>query len=237
LPYTSSSTDTWDAVRLTDEDPNNSLNVRLFYGYSDFDADPVNDYTRDKYESCHTSSCDGLWTREHVFAKSRATPPLTTDYAGSGTDAHNLRAYDGSMNSTRSNRLFQDDSGTSHITGSGNWYPGDEWKGDVARIIMYMYMRYPSQCSANDIGVSNNTYNADMPDVFLEWNIEDPVSDYELLRNPVLESMQGNRNPFLDNPYLATKIWGGDNAEDTWGILGIDVSVLANVNIYPTISP
>ena len=74
-----------------------------------------------------------------------------------------------------------------------------------------------------------------MPDVFLEWNIEDPVSDYELQRNPVLESMQGNRNPFIDNPYLATKIWGGNDAEDTWGLLGIDDIVLATIKVYPTI--
>jgi len=59
--------------------------------------------------------------------------------------------------------------------------------------------------------------------LFLIWNVEDPVSDFEKQRNTFHENTantyaQGNRNPFIDNPYLATRIWGGDSAEDTWGI-------------------
>jgi hypothetical protein len=51
----------------------------------------------------------------------------------------------------------------------------------------------------------------------LKWNVEDPVSDFEDQRNPVIEGIQGNRNPFIDNPYLATLIWGGATAaEDKW---------------------
>ena len=233
LPYTSSQPDTWDAVKQTDLVPGDTENVLLFYGYDDSDGTPQTDYTRDKDLSCHTSSCIGLFNREHVYAKSIATPSLTTDDPGSGTDVHNLRACDSQMNSSRSNRLFEDGSGDSHITSSGEWYPGDEWKGDVARIIMYMYLRYPSQCPANDIGTGLNTNHEDMPDVFLKWNVDDPVSDYELQRNPVLESMQGNRNPFIDNPYLATKIWGGDNAQDTWGLLSTYDFNLTIVKIYP----
>jgi endonuclease I len=233
LPYTSSSADTWDAVKQSDLDPDNSENVLLFYGFDDTDGISRTDYTRDKDLSCHSSSCQGLFNREHVYAKSMATPSLDTDYPGSGTDAHNLRACDSQMNSSRSNRLFQDDSGDSHITSSGEWYPGDEWKGDVARIIMYMHIRYPSQCPANDIATGANTIDTDMPDVFLQWNIDDPVSEYELQRNTILESMQGNRNPFIDNPYLATKIWGGEDAEDTWGLLSTNDFNFTNVKIYP----
>jgi hypothetical protein len=213
--------------------PGDTENVLLFYGYDDSDGTPQTDYTRDKDLSCHTSSCIGLFIREHVYAKSIATPSLTTDDPGSGTDAHNLRTCDSQMNSSRSNRLFEDGSGDSHITSSGEWYPGDEWKGDVARIIMYMHIRYPSQCPANDIGTGANTNHVDMPDIFLQWNVDDPVSDYELQRNPVLESMQGNRNPFIDNPYLATKIWGGDNAQDTWGLLSTYNFNLTIVKVYP----
>ena len=63
-----------------------------------------------------------------------------------------------------------------------------------------------------------------MIDLFLQWNVEDPVSDLEKVRNTFHEDTtnntyaQGNRNPFIDNPYLATRIWGGDSAEDLWGI-------------------
>jgi len=167
------------------------------------------------------SSCTGLWNREHVYAKSLATPSLETDQPGPGTDVHNLRACDSQMNTSKSNRLFEDGSGNSHITPNGEWYPGDEWKGDVARIIMYMYLRYPSQCPANASAYSSNTCHPDMPDIFLDWNFEDPVSQVELQRNDILEVVQGNRNPFIDNPYMATMIWGGNSAQDTWNTLSI----------------
>ena len=136
LPYTSSQLDTWDVVRQTDEVQSSTSDVYLFYGYDNADGDPKTDYTRDERLSCHVSSCTGLWNREHVYAKSLATPSLETDQPGPGTDVHNLRACDSQMNTSKSNRLFEDGSGNSHITPNGEWYPGDEWRGDVARIIM-----------------------------------------------------------------------------------------------------
>jgi endonuclease I len=42
------------------------------------------------------------------------------------------------------------------------------------------------------------------------------VSLFEEQRNNVIEGAQGNRNPFIDNPYLATLIWGGNPAENKW---------------------
>lgn len=233
LPYTSSQLDTWDVVKQTDEYPFDTDLVYLFYGYDNFDSDQQTDYTRDKSLSCHTSGCVGLWTREHVFAKSLANPSLQTDYPSAGTDAHNLRACDASMNSSRSNRAFQDDSGNAHITQTGHWYPGDEWKGDVARIIMYMYLRYPTQCLPNNTAISNNSFNQDMPDVFLLWNQQDPVSQYEINRNDILENIQGNRNPFIDNPYLATLIWGGYEANDSWNLLSNDSYTFYDFKVYP----
>ncbi|MGB8704779.1 MAG: endonuclease [Gillisia sp.] len=53
-------------------------------------------------------------------------------------------------------------------------------------------------------------------DLFLKWNREDPVSIFEIQRNNVIEGAQGNRNPFIDNPYIATLIWGGTPAENRW---------------------
>ncbi len=52
--------------------------------------------------------------------------------------------------------------------------------------------------------------------LFVRWNAEDPVSQIEIQRNNIIEGAQGNRNPFIDNPYLATIIWGGSTAEDLW---------------------
>jgi chitodextrinase len=131
-------------------------------------------------------------------------------------------------NGLRGNRLFAAGSGNSGAIGS-YWYPGDvtsggtDWRGDVARVTMYMYLRYGSQCLPRYNASGNTNFiDTDMIDLLLEWNAADPVSDYEDARNTHHESestyAQGNRNPFIDNPYLATRIWGGTPAEDGWGI-------------------
>lgn len=236
LPYTSSSFDTWALIKLADLEYTQDRNVLLIYGYNNTDGISKTDRTRDVTFSCHTSSCIGLWNREHVFAQSIANPSLDTSYPSAGTDVHNLRAIDSQMNSSRSNRLFASGSGTSAITLQGNFYPGDEWKGDVARIIMYMYLRYQNQCLPNNMASSQNTFSSDIPDILLSWNVEDPISEFETNRNDIIASYQGNRNPFIDNPYLATLIWGGTSAQDTWSVLNIDDNInTANeeIIIYP----
>lgn len=72
-------------------------------------------------------------------------------------------------------------------------------------MILYLNIRYDEVIS--DMGTL---------EMFLSWNIEDPVSAFEINRNNIIEGAQGNRNPFIDNPYLVTLIWGGDNAKNTW---------------------
>lgn len=236
LPYTANAFDTWDAIELTDENPDNTSEVLLIYGYDNNDGDSQTDYSRNKTLSCHISGCTGLWNREHVFAKSLATPALDTDSPGSGTDVHNLRAADGNMNSSRNNRPYTSGTGNAHTVGTNYFYPGDEWKGDVARIVMYMYLRYNTQCLPNNVGSGSTTFSADMPDIFLQWNAEDPVTVYEQQRNTILENIQGNRNPFIDNPYLATYIWGGTAATDTWGTFATTRTEIPVFEIYPTVT-
>ena len=219
LEYTSSvSVDTWDVIKISDVFSSDTSKVLLIYGYNDNDASVENDRTRAKSLSCHTSSCYGLWNREHVFPKSLASPNLVTNFPGAGTDVHNLRACDYSTNASRSNKKYDAGNGNSSSNNQGNWYPGDEWKGDVARIIMYMYLRYPNQCEPTSVGVGTQLFspNGDMPDLFLNWNFSDPVSEFEETRNNSIANVQGNRNPFIDNPYLATLIWNGPAAEDKW---------------------
>ena len=219
IEYTSSSSiDTWDIVKSSDVFALDTSKVMLVYGYDDNDATVENDRTRAKSLSCHTSSCFGLWNREHVFPKSLASPNLVTNFPSAGTDVHNLRACDYSTNASRSNKKYDAGNGNSSSNNQGNWYPGDEWKGDVARIIMYMYLRYPNQCEPTNVGIGTQLFspNGDMPDVFLNWNFSDPVSEFEETRNNAIANVQGNRNPFIDNPYLATLIWNGPAAEDKW---------------------
>ena len=234
IPYTSSSIDTWDIIHQSDADVSVQGNVVLIYGYDDTDNLTINDRTRSINLQQSTGPSIGRWNREHVFAKSLASPELVTDDPGPGTDVHNLRAADSQMNSRRNNNYFRDGSGNSFL--DGDFYPGDEFKGDVARIIMYMYLRYPTQCEPVNIGAGDTTYAAYMPDIFLQWNQEDPVSDFERNRNDVIFSFQGNRNPFIDNPYLATLIWNGPNSEDLWGLLSTSNLDFQTVFIHPTIA-
>ena len=204
----------WDAIKATDVNPENSGEVLLIYGYSQSGT------TARKRGINDNSGDQGDWNREHTYAKSLGNPNLGT--SGPGADTHHLRASDVSYNSQRGSLKFADGSGNSGSV-SGGWFPGDEWKGDIARMMMYMYIRYGNQCTPTGVGVGSNASTPDdMIDLFLEWNVEDPVSDFERQRNEYHDSnatyAQGNRNPFIDNAYLATRIWGGENAIDSWGI-------------------
>ena len=207
----------WEALKQTDLDPANPNNVFLLYGYNDSDADVTNDRTRSKDNNGGGS---GQWNREHTYPKSLGNPNLGT--TGPGSDAHHLRATDVQFNATRSNRPYIDSEGTAKALNNG-FYPGDEWKGDVARMMMYMYIRYGDRCLPNTVGLGNSTYSPEMRDLFLEWNAEDPVSQVEINRNVLLEGIQGNRNPFIDNPAFATTIWGGPQAEDRFQNTSTDI--------------
>lgn len=228
--------DVWNILKTSDLDPDNPQNVLLIYGYDDTDQNIANDRSRDKDMSCHVSNCTGLWVREHVFPRSLGTPNLGFEYAGA--DAHHLRPIDSQMNSTRSNRKFGNGEGNAKVLPNGNFYPGDQWKGDVARMMMYMYLRYPDQCIAIIVGTGSTSYSLlnDMPDIFLEWNEQDPVDEVEMTRNNVIQSYQGNRNPFIDNPYLATLIWGGPQADNTWEELSTEKNLQPDIFLYPTIT-
>jgi len=216
----------WNAVMVTDMNPIDNSEVLLIYGFENgSDSNSTNDRERNINDNCTSNSCVGLWNREHVYPTSLATPDLDQDGTNGPpyADAHNLRPCDSQRNSSRGNKKFIAGSGNSGPTGTG-WYPGDEWKGDVARIIMYMYLRYDERTLPSNVGFGSNSDTPDdMIDLFLQWNADDPVSTIEKQRNPYHENTsnsdaQGNRNPFIDNPRLATRIWGGPEAEDIWGI-------------------
>jgi endonuclease I len=224
-------TQVWTVLKQSDLDPSNSSNVLLVYGYEDgTDGSVVNDRSRDKNNS---GGSNGQWNREHVYAKSIATPALSTSSPSAGTDCHNLKPADVQNNGSRGNKKFANSTGNGGLVGA-NWYPGDEWKGDVARILMYMYVRYNTQCKPGNICVGSPvSVDLNMVDLLLTWNIEDPVNAYESTRNEIIYNTQGNRNPFIDNPYLATIIWGGANAENKWTELGIDDTKKIDLSIYP----
>ena len=205
----------WTALQATDVNPENSSEVLLIYGF------PSSGKTARTRGVNDNSGDNGDWNREHTYAQSRGNPALGN--SGPGADAHHLRPSDVQYNYERGSLKFADGSGNSGAVASG-WYPGDEWKGDIARMMMYMYIRYGDRCKPNGIGTGSIAETPDaMIDLFLDWNAADPVSNFERQRNTYHEDTdnshaQGNRNPFIDNAYLATRIWGGNPAEDSWGI-------------------
>lgn len=137
---------------------------------------------------------------EHVYPRSKLGLVAIADL-------HHLRVCDSRVNTLRGNYPFTEGSGSARLI-NGSWYPGDEWKGDVARMILYLNLRY-NESLGKDISTGG-------VDLLLKWNAEDPVSTIEKNRNNVIEQAQGNRNPFIDNPFLATLLWGKYKAENRW---------------------
>lgn len=193
----------WDALRKTDEDPNNSNNVILLYtGRSQgkfTNGTGIND-----------------WNREHVWAKSHGDFGTTM---GAGTDIHHLRPTDVTVNSTRNNLDF-DNGGKEHTEALGNYYDSDSWeprdavKGDVARMLFYMAVRYEGDVSDEpDLELNNLVNNGSAPyhgklSVLLQWHQQDPVDASERRRNEIIYSdYQHNRNPFIDHPEWVSAIW------------------------------
>ena len=211
FPYTSSSTDVWDILKLTDRDPSDTTLVELIY--SGALVNGAQEY----------NSGSG-WTREHVWAKSRGNFGTS---AGPGTDVHAIRPCYNSINSSRNNRAFNNcsscnnvqylGSNTGSFTDSNVWTfePRDEMKGDVARMIFYMATRYEQEDGVDlelDDTIRSNIDQSPFHSVLttlLIWNKLDKVSAKEKRRNNIIyDEFQKNRNPYIDHPELADYIFG-----------------------------
>ncbi|RNC86962.1 MAG: T9SS C-terminal target domain-containing protein [Winogradskyella sp.] len=230
--------DVRDDFKIMELDPDDvtDSNVLLTYGFTNnlsCTSGQTDRRIRDK-DDFGGGTCE--YNREHVFARSNANPTMgsvSNGDTGIAADPHNLRATDVQRNSNRGNRKFGDGSGNSVVLGNGDYYPGDEWKGDVARIMMYMYTRYGDRCLP-ELNASGSKQGAtDMLQILLQWNVDDPVSQIEDNRNDRLETVYLNRNPFIDNPFLATLIWGGPDAEDRWGTLSTEDFQEDQIKIFP----
>jgi endonuclease I len=197
-----------NALKVTDEDPNNSNNVILIYtGWS---------YPKSMYGGLYNQ-----WNKEHTWSKSHGgfgdNPP-------EGTDLHHLRPCDASVNSAKNNKDFSKgtteyyDGGvpTGCYTATNIWEPRDADKGDVARMMFYMATRYEGDNGETNLELVS--YVDSSPDgeplygnldTLLKWHIQDPVSDWEISRNDkIYYQYQGNRNPFIDHPEYVAMIWG-----------------------------
>ncbi|MEU6334152.1 endonuclease [Streptomyces cellulosae] len=192
----------WDALKETDEDPSNSGNVILLYS----------GVSRSKSANGGNT---GDWNREHVWAKSHGDFGTST---GPGTDIHHLRPADVQVNSVRGNKDFDNGgsavaNGGGSLTDSDSFEPRDAVKGDVARMIFYMAVRYEGTDGWPDLEPNNSVSNGSAPyigklSVLKEWHEQDPPDSFEQHRNDVIyESYQHNRNPFIDHPEWVESIW------------------------------
>ncbi len=181
----------------------------------------------------------GTWNREHVWCQSLSGGLWGT--SGGGSDLHHIRPVESGLNSARGNnkygelysreeyKVYYEDSSNKPVALGGYnnksskvFEPLDNVKGDVARIVMYMYTHYNTYSnvggttngSGGSFGTLKFTYvvdantEAEAIAMLLKWNREDPVDDIERNRNDAVFEIQGNRNPFIDNENYADLIWG-----------------------------
>ncbi|MCB0823467.1 MAG: endonuclease [Bacteroidales bacterium] len=214
----------------TDEDPDNPNNIILLYTGRSQNKNTFGGGAND-------------WNREHVWAKSHGdfgtTPPA-------GTDAHHMRPTDASVNSSRGNLDF-DNGGVQHPEATGcyydndSWEPRDEVKGDVARMIFYMSVRYEGGGGEPDLEVVDEVNTSPAPEhgkfsTLYQWHQQDPPDAFEINRNEVIYSYQGNRNPFIDHPEFLILIYDPTNAVGEFS-QGIDFTMYPNpANEFTTIN-
>jgi serine protease len=196
----------WDALKYTDEDPTDTNNVILIY----------TGRSQAKSFNASGNSDPDAWNREHTWPKSHGFQN-TGDWGY--TDIHHLRPADASVNSSRGNKDFDNggdplDEAPGNFTDSDSFEPRDEMKGDIARMMFYMDIRYSGQSYTGTDDLTLVDYSdssgANLGDLctLYEWHNQDPVSTEEIARHGRIVERQGNRNPFVDYPAWANEIWG-----------------------------
>ncbi|MEK7954248.1 endonuclease [Luteolibacter soli] len=215
IPYTGSGTDVWDALKVLDEDPNNSSNVILVYSGASW---PKSDTNGDGNTGTSAS-----WEREHCWPKSFGVEDTGPDTS----DLFNLRSCRRSVNASRGNRIY--DQANPGSTAPPNcpeclydpdgtqgeiWTPRPSEKGDLARAIFYMAVRYDGRDTGTvDLELANiaNVNNGVFGNLatLITWNQADPVSETERRRNHLIYTQfQHNRNPFIDHPEMVAQVFG-----------------------------
>jgi endonuclease I len=186
------------------------------------------------------------YNREHVVPVSWIGGNIQPMYA----DLHHILPVDAWTNNIRANYPMSivgavswtstngSKIGTSNIAGYGGiaFEPIDEYKGDIARIFMYMATRYEhllhawSQNSEYASVVYDGTtwpaFTEWASSLYLIWHETDPPSQKEINRNDSIFVIQKNRNPFIDYPEMARQIWGQDASTQ-------NIEVDKNINMFP----
>ncbi|WP_193323842.1 endonuclease, partial [Marinifilum sp. N1E240] len=200
--------DVYDIMDEADRDPNNPSKVYMIYKEMVYDADA---------KHLGLNGSQEKWNREHVYPQStggfkNARAPWGSgsyangniienagdDLALAQSDAHHLRSSDKNENNKRNNFPF------ANSTSGSKYAPPLSAKGDVARVIFYLNLRYGLDIS--QVG---------SVEMFKEWSELDPVDPYEVRHNNVVYKYQKNRNPFIDYPELVEYIYG-DKITTAW---------------------
>ena len=202
-----SSTD--EAMTTIDADPINKNNVILIYSRR---SDPS------------SNCCSSGWNREHLWPNSYGIDSKGPAYS----DIHALRPCDSNVNSSRGNKHFDESDPNSRYfkfpshpeatlcsSDNNSWSPPESRKGDIARAMFYMDIRYEGKNGEPDLELTDDlaeitSSNSKMGSLktLLIWHILDPVSEEEKIRNDRVYENQNNRNPFIDRPQWVNSIWG-----------------------------
>lgn len=231
----------WSAYQQTDKKPNG----KVWDIYSDVpNGTPPYEFTF-VTDQCGNYGGEGdCYNREHLWAQS-----WTNDNSTHKTDLHHVYPTDGYVNNRRGNYAFGEVGNASWTSQNGGklgpntvsgfsgtvFEPIDDYKGDIARALMYVSVRYyqeDNSWSTSDMTNKSVIKNWAMT-MLLRWHEEDPVDEKEINRNNKVYNIQGNRNPFVDYPEFAPMIWdpNWDNIEDQYV-----TTVLVNVWPNPATS-
>lgn len=209
-----------------------------------------------------SASAEGLgWNREHMM-------PQSTFYSNYPmySDLFYVVPTDARINQLRSNYpygiagspVYYTFTNSSKIAKSaipGMAYTGrvyepiDEFKGDVARSLLYFAVRYEGKLGtfnfdnntnpASDTnpldGTEERAYDPAYIAMLLQWHQQDPVSQREIDRNNAVYAIQKNRNPFIDNPSWANAIWN-QTTDNTAPQSPANLAVTQNSAYFVTLS-
>ncbi len=182
-----------------------------------------------------SAGSEGLgWNREHMMPQSTfySNYPMYSDlFYVVPTDAriNQLRSnYPYGMVGSTIYYTFTNSSRIGNCAIPGTTYTGrvyepiNEFKGDVARSLLYFAVRYEGKLGtfnfnnnanpASDTnpldGTEERSYDPAYIAMLLQWHNQDPVSQREIDRNNAVYTYQQNRNPFIENTSWVNDIWG-----------------------------
>ena len=193
-----------EVFKTSDADPNKSGNIIWFYTGT----------------SVPYNGTLGSTNREHVWPKDGGKAFSATSDAGS--DAHHLRPTEQNLNSKRGSKQFGEvptiasnivpQAGSTSYDNLCYWegnvfYPGEGYRGATARILMYVETRWGDEFQLKFVLGEGKTKTIGDIETLMKWHYQEPPTAEEMRRNEAVFKIQGNRNPFIDHPEFATKIY------------------------------